>query len=398
MSRIDGSTPWQTLCEIGGLSPGEADRCLAHWLADGVLVLAAAEAAPAAAAEQSAGALELSRIDPSLDLPIGLQREILDFEKTLDLPYHEVLGVPRDADSRSIKRAYFQLSKRFHPDRYYRKRVGHFGARLTRIFKKLVVACELLSDPVTRVELLRSLAPSEAAGADPADAAMPAAEVAAPEASDSELSQQEEVLERQRKLALLERVRKQVRIPEKILIERRFRAAQLYAAGMKVAQEGRPLEGAASIRLAIAFDPWSDAYTEGFADVQAEVYRLRAEQLLAEASASWDDSTRGEALRLYEEALHYRPGDARIHERAAVAALSIGDVERALEYATGACELAPDDVDCLVVLGRVQIEQERADEARKTLDRARRIAPRHDGVRAALESLRAVKRKFSARR
>ncbi len=401
LSRIDGSTPWETLCEIGGLAPGEVDRCLTRWLDQGILSLATAPDAEDAPVPD--GAMDVSLVDTSLDLALELQREILDFEKRLDQPYHELLGVPRDADSRSIKRAYFQLSKRFHPDRYYRKRVGHFGARLTRIFKKLVVASELLSDPVTRVELLRSLAQSDPRGGAP-DAAAPVeaaalrreGAVAQEPASGPEPGPAER--ERARKLALLERVRKQVRIPDKLLAERRFRASQLFEAGMHSAHAGRPIEGAASIRLAIAFDPWSDAYKEGLAEVQAEVHRLRAEELMAEASASWDDSTRSQALHLYEEALHYRPGDAQIHERAALAALSLGELEKAFEYAARACELLPESPECLVALARVQIEQEQHDAARRTLDQARRLAPRHEAVRAAQEALLSAKKGSRARR
>jgi curved DNA-binding protein CbpA len=396
LSRIDGATPWQTLCQIGGLSPTEADRCLTCWLAEGVLALAK-PAAGASAAGADAGTLDVSLVDVSLELPVELQREILAFEKTLDRPYHEILGVARDADSRSIKRAYFQLSKRFHPDRYFRKRIGHFGPRLTRIFKRIVVASELLSDPVTRVELLRSLTQREDsafdAGVAPSAAEMPSTESGPVPAADSSAEQ-----ERARKLALLERVRKQVRLPDKILSERRLRAAQLYESGIRAARAGRAPEGAASIRLAIVFDPWSDAYKEGLAEVQFEVHRQRAELLMAEASASWDESTRGEVLALYEEAMHYRPGDARTHERAAVVALSIGETERAQEYAAQACELAPEDPDSWVALARVQIEQDQFETARATLERARRLDPKHGGVRAVQEALRGEKRKRSGPR
>jgi curved DNA-binding protein CbpA len=412
LSRVDGSTPWQTLCAIGGLSPVEADRCLTCWLAEGVLALAKRGVGPSAAAAD-AGDIDISLVDVSLDLPVELQREILEFEKRLERSYHEILGVSRDADSRSIKRAYFQLSKRFHPDRYFRKRTGHFGPRLTRIFKRIVVASELLSDPLTRVELLRSLAQREEPAVD-ATAAPEAAAATVAEAAESagaEAAACDEaaaapspgveaaaVAERARKLALLERVRKQVRLPEKLLSQRRLRATQLYEAGLDAAHAGRAAEGAASIRLAIAFDPWSDAYKDGLAEVQFELHRQRAEALMAEAGASWDDSTRKEALELYEEALSYRPADARIHERAAVVALSLGELERALEYAVQASELAPGDADSLVALARVQLELEQAENARATLDRARRVAPRHEGVRAVQEALRSQgKKKNSAR-
>src|SRR5262245_7939411 len=155
LSRIDGRTSWTLLREIGGLPPDEVDRCLERWLAEGLLEVVEPAARPAPAARK--GASERS-LDPSLDLPLERQREILALEARLDRPYHELLGVGLDADDRAIKRAYFALSKKFHPDRYFRQRIGHFGKRLERIFEKLVEAYELLSDPSTRAELERSLA------------------------------------------------------------------------------------------------------------------------------------------------------------------------------------------------------------------------------------------------
>ena len=99
------------------------------------------------------------RIDSSLDIAPELQAQILEFEESLDKPYFELLDVPRDADSKQIKRAYFSLSKVYHPDRYFRARLGDYSVRLERIFRKLVEAYELLSDPITRAEIERTLAP-----------------------------------------------------------------------------------------------------------------------------------------------------------------------------------------------------------------------------------------------
>ena len=44
LSRIDGTTPWTLLREIGGLAPGEADRCLERWVAEGLVIVSGSEA------------------------------------------------------------------------------------------------------------------------------------------------------------------------------------------------------------------------------------------------------------------------------------------------------------------------------------------------------------------
>jgi len=54
------------------------------------------------------------------------------------------------ADTREIKRAYFRLSKEFHPDRYFGRELGPYADRLSKIFQAVKAAFELLSDPGRR--------------------------------------------------------------------------------------------------------------------------------------------------------------------------------------------------------------------------------------------------------
>ena len=56
-----------------------------------------------------------------------------------------ILGVSDAADRKAIKRAYFALSKEFHPDRFYGRRTGSFAARLTEVFEAISAAYAELS-------------------------------------------------------------------------------------------------------------------------------------------------------------------------------------------------------------------------------------------------------------
>ncbi len=62
-----------------------------------------------------------------------------------DLTYYELLGVEPSADKKAIKKAYYDLAQEFHPDRYFRKELGSYKARLETIFKRLTEAHDTLT-------------------------------------------------------------------------------------------------------------------------------------------------------------------------------------------------------------------------------------------------------------
>lgn len=370
LSRIDGTTSWRLLREIAGLPPEEVDRCIERWLAEGLVEMEGGRAcnrrkSAAAASRAPAG------VDSALDLPLEFQEKVLAFEARLDRPYHEILGVPRDADERSIKRAYFDLSKLYHPDRYFRREIGPFAKRLDRIFKKVVIAYELLMDPATRSEAERSLASAPPANVKQA----PAPDPSAPPRQPSRLD-------------MLARLRRQFRIPERVLTERRFKARQFHEAARVARHQRRWKEAASSIRLAIAFDPWTDLYKDDFAEIQAEVNQIRAAELLAEASGANDPRSASQALRLLEEAMGYRPCDAEIQLRAAQLACELEDYERALEYAEGACELGPEVAAHHLVRARALRGQGLRRKATEALEEAGRLEPGNEEVKQELRRLR----------
>ncbi|MCB9563508.1 MAG: DnaJ domain-containing protein [Kofleriaceae bacterium] len=78
-----------------------------------------------------------------------------------------MLGVTDASDKKAIKRAYFVLSKEFHPDRYYGKRLGTFALRLAHLFDALAKAYATLTEDAPR---RRGTTPSDAASRPPSPA------------------------------------------------------------------------------------------------------------------------------------------------------------------------------------------------------------------------------------
>jgi curved DNA-binding protein CbpA len=388
-SRIDGRTSWTALRQIGGISPEQVDRVLERWAKDGMIVVGAAPAetrppargasapparpaapqAPPSTPAPPAADMDAAAVDPGLDLSVELQRRILALDRSLDRGYHELLGVGRNADDKEIKRAYFRLSKEYHPDRYFRRNIGTYAVRLDRIFKRISEAYELLSDPTTRQEIERAM--RDAPPAEGAYAGGGGSEQIGPERRRAPVPQVPA------RIRHLQRLRARFKVPEKAVAERRFKARQFFGAARAAAHEKRWIEAAASMRLAIAFDPLNAEYKRGFAEIQADVHRVRAERLIEEAGSV---GARADALHLLEEALHFRPLDVAVNRRAAELCLELEHLDRAREYAETLCEVEPEVAANHALLARVLRRQGIPERARKVLDRAVQLDPKHPDV------------------
>ena len=183
----------------------------------------------------------------------------------------------------------------------------------------------------------------------------------------------------------LARLRDSFKMPPKLLAERRFKARQFHDSARAAAHEKRWLEAAASARLAIAFDPITSDYQQHFASIQADVHAARAGELLAQADGS---DAKTDALRLLEEAVHFRPADAALQARAALVALDAGDLARAREFAEAARDLEPNVVAHAVMLSRIHRRRGDPRAARAVIGAAAAIAPSDPDVLAEQRQLR----------
>jgi curved DNA-binding protein CbpA len=367
LSRIDGTTSCKMLRQIGGLPAEEVDRCIEGWLKEGVVQFGDDSPPPddrESAAEPGPESLE-SHIDPSLDLPVETQRKVLEFETSLDRPYHEILGVAIEADVKTVKKAYFALSKQFHPDRYFRRNLGPFEERVERCFKKILEAYELLTDPATRAEVQRELAASA-----PPEEPEPVKTGPAPSSAVT--------------LKRLSRLGRQLKVFE----GRKRKAKNFFELGMSAFHQERWLEAAGSVRLAIAFDPGNQAYKDAFADVQRKAHEERAKVLIKQGEGSLSMRDFAEAAGLFEEALQFRPFDPELNIRTARLQWQVvGNLRKAKEFAAAACEIDPANAAYRRTLGQIFKAAGFKSNARRELAAAVKLDPRDEEASAELKSL-----------
>ncbi len=399
LSRIDGHTPWRLLREMGGMDSEEVDLCLEGWLASGLLLVdRVAHSRESSDASQRRGATKRARSGPretrkpvvidetlleeGLEIDIEVQRRILSFEANLDLPYHQLLGIAQDADSRQVKRAYFDLSKEFHPDRYFRRNIGGYVSRLEGIFKKILEAHEILSDPKLREEISKSEVEEPPSVDDSGgERVSGGAEAARPEA---------------RPLSKIERLRQRMpfKIPEHVVSERRQKATEFYKAARQSESERKFSEAVSSIRIAICFDPYNAEYKSALGELHAKAADAEARRVLDQIrnNTVMDYQELEQALKLLEDVILYRPHDPETNSQAAMLALELEKLDKAFDYARTAVDHSPDVAAYRTMLGSVYRAQGDIGHAKNEFESALKIDPNDLEARKAVASLRLGRR------
>ncbi len=90
----------------------------------------------------------------------GRLRETIltDYGRMSRQDHFALLGIGRDASSEDIRRSYFNLAKRYHPDRFVHDHLSaDLQEKMQTIFHQLNQAYETLSDPVRRHAYLKQL-------------------------------------------------------------------------------------------------------------------------------------------------------------------------------------------------------------------------------------------------
>ena len=94
-----------------------------------------------------------AELEEDVDLDDERRRMILDtFYRLDELDHYALLGIERDADKKVIRAAYFRLSKQFHPDTLFGKRLGSYKQKMEAVFKRLTDAYDVLGKKKRRAK------------------------------------------------------------------------------------------------------------------------------------------------------------------------------------------------------------------------------------------------------
>ena len=384
-------------------------------------------------------------LDEDVELDEDRRQLILDMHSNLEhLDYYALLGVSRDAEKKEIRAEYFRLSKQFHPDTLFGKRLGSYKARMETVFKKLTDAYETLSKKKKRKKYDEYLQVSERLagveedlrkGEKAADALHQELHLETPEValteppSSAQPKAPAKSINKPSPRSMLSAEERRKRARE--LLERRLRGstsrkptspkpspvptkhpearlrglasslknAARFTGGVRVerhlndadeAERRNDIVGAVNaLRLALALLPNRtdlqqriDGLNQRLLKDLADTYEKQA--LYEEEQEKWIA-----AARSWAKVAEGRPDQALPARRAAEAFLKGGaDLRSARDLAQRAVHIKPNSLENRLVLGQVYAEAGMTASARKELEAAAKLDPNSEIVKNRLNQLK----------
>lgn len=272
------------------------------------------------------------------DLTIAQRREVIFLAEYFHkIDHFEFFELNAEATEREIKKAFFRLSKRFHPDAVRGMQLGHFAEHVRLVFEYGQQARDLLLDDqafretYSRVTQARDLAyqkrletererqhqrvaNARAQGITPPGQPKRLAQVAG---SESQRSQAE--IDK-RKSLLRERLaqnqdRRQAHEKSKQTADLKSQARTFFMAGEQAESRGQMNRALNHFKLCVEYMPKEVKYREALKRIEAKVAEEKAQTLWTEAESlfnSEESIQKQAALDIFREACELSPTERRL--------------------------------------------------------------------------------------
>jgi tetratricopeptide (TPR) repeat protein len=298
----------------------------------------------------------------AVDLDLERRKTILFTEARLaEWTHWQVLGLPWNASVEAVRAAYIDQVKIFHPDRYPGKKLGSFRGRLERVFRRVTEARDVLTGEPGRAAYVLATAP-----------ALERTRIEA-----RRLEDERRASERRGRLAR-----------HNPLLARAERINELMTHGRDMMASGNFAQAGNDFQLVASLDPGHAEAAALAAEARKKATAARVAECIdkghaAEAMGSWQG-----ALAAYRAALEVDPANTRGLILASRAAVEVGDVVAAREFAEHAVRVQPRNAPAHEALGAALDAAGKRSEAKKALERAVEIDPRLESARERLKKLR----------
>ena len=367
-----------------------------------------------------------AELDEDVDLERDHRQRVLDtFYQLGDLDHYELLGVDRAADKKAIKRAYYERAGIYHPDRFFRKRLGSFKTKMEAVFSRVTEAHDTLVDKDKRAEydvylgaqsaargieaeMNRRLSSPGMKRSEPTVAVPPASEPAQRSSFPPERASGVHLSDQARRDALARRLLggrpsapppaeeapKASADPDALRrhYERKVSAIREHMAKEHVAHAEKSVASkdwvaaTSAYRLALQVNPDDPELRRALAEAQYEANQVLAEAYRKQASYEEKSGKLEEAARSWERVARALPDEPAAHGSAALCLLRAGtDLRNAAVLAQRAIALDPGAVKYRLVLAEIYLTAGLTLNAKRELEAAARLAPGDASIEALLK-------------
>ncbi len=369
-----------------------------------------------------------NELDEDVDLDRDHRRKVLDLYYRLgELDLYEILGVDRGVEKKALKRAYYELASLYHPDRFFRKRLGTFKQKMEAVFSRVTEAHDTLTDKERRADYDAYLGAQNEAraleaqmarrasspGMDRADRVMtPAPAITMPPvtAPPPERTSGIQLSEQARRDALARRLlggrpssgaprdTPQSPMPppdtdvlrrhyeQKISAVREHMAKEHIGAAERAVAASDWVAAANAYRLAIQVNPDDAELQRALADVQRKANEVLATAYRKQAVYEEKSGKKLDAARSWQRVVKALPDEPEPHARAAACLLAAGaDLRTASSLAQRAVTIEPKHIPHRTLLAEIYLAAGLTLNAKRELEAAARLAPDDANIVALLK-------------
>ncbi len=375
LSRIKGPTTVKELYRISMVDQDATATIIKRLVDNGILQSVGGNAAQGPGGVGRRGApkkdeyngfiFDLQLMQEDVDLTVDQRKDIIFTHQNMEgKTFFQVLGVPYDAGAARVKKAFLSKSKKYHPDRFFRRRLGSFERMINEIYSSLSRAQFTLLDPVKKREYLKKL---EKEG----------------KLTNSDHLENLEKEERARQQRIRDALKNR-RLKRNPLMERVKKAKEYYEAGRMAVERENYLAALNNFRLASSFDPHNEIYRAKVDEVIDRANLERARKMLQKAQMG-QTYNRDDFLDQYEEAADLGQKDHSIQFAAAQAFLENEMPAKARTYLRRAVKLAPKNIDYKMILGTLLLRTKKRQDAVELFEEVLKLKPGHDRAKELLK-------------
>jgi curved DNA-binding protein CbpA len=146
LEKVNGTDPSEVILRTLTIPPDQFWKSLYLFYCLGVVDLAGEP--PVEAADPKTRLRPTAAARPDVPQEVA---EVMSLREILpSMTLYQILDVPKTASDDDIKKAYFQMARKFHPDRFDRKTVADFKAQIDEVFDGITNAYRVLSNKDSR--------------------------------------------------------------------------------------------------------------------------------------------------------------------------------------------------------------------------------------------------------